>query len=167
MYVDSACNVLHLIALLTEANWLFATWEANDEGVKHLHLVFQQDGRINTARKKLQHLPDWTDAVLSTVKLQRTQSFTNLYCYILESHTFSQVLHHLSTNFLVSVHKTRPEHQSFNVIVAQCACYTAVTESVKCSTFRNIATYDRESVVLASRCLAVQFLLVRMTVSIV
>ena len=75
---------------------------------------------------------------------------------------FWQDLNHPSTNFLVSVQK--PTTSEF----LDDSCSGCLLQSCHLSVFEpswKLETYDRQSAVLASSYLAVQFLLVRMTVS--
>ena len=58
---------------------IFGSWEMNDDQVTHLHLVFEHQGRVDTVRckHKLQQIPFFSDATISTIKLERKRSFPN------------------------------------------------------------------------------------------
>ena len=64
--------------------WSFATWENSKDNVLHLHFCFQHTGRIDTAKKKLLNLPVYDDATMTTIELERTRSFTNLFRYYMK-----------------------------------------------------------------------------------
>ena len=82
--IDLAINVFHTFMDVLKPEWAFATWENSKENVLHLHLCFQHTGRIDTAKKKLLNLPQYEDATLTTIKLERTRSFTNLFRYYMK-----------------------------------------------------------------------------------
>ena len=82
--IDLAINVFHTFMTVLKPEWAFATWENSKDNVLHLHLCFQHTGRIDTAKKKLLNLPQYDDAALTTIKLERTCSFTNLFRYYMK-----------------------------------------------------------------------------------
>jgi len=77
-------NVFHTFHDVIKPEWAFATWEANKDNVLHLHLCFQHTGRIDIAKKKLLNLLTFDDAILTTIKLERTRSFQNLFRYYMK-----------------------------------------------------------------------------------
>jgi len=83
--IDLAVNVFHTFINVLKPEWAFATWENSKDNVLHLHLCFQHTGRIDTAKKKLLNLPQYDDAILTTMKLERTRSFTNLFRYYMNN----------------------------------------------------------------------------------
>ena len=82
--VDLAMNVFNTFMTVLKPEWAFSTWENSKDNVLHLHLCFQHTGRIDTAKKKLLNLPQYDDATLTTVKLERTRSFQNLFRYYMK-----------------------------------------------------------------------------------
>ena len=116
----------------------------------------------------LQYLSRWMSCQLNYScwwnNVDIVRQSTNQPICATAGHRFSQGLNHQSTNFLISVHKPTTSEfwcDSCSVcLLLNCQhCLSIARSSWK------LVTYDRQSVVLASSCLAVQFLLVRMTVS--
>ena len=83
--IDLALNILHIFHTYTSPEWMFASWEINDDMVTHLHLVFEHKRRVDTATRKLQQIPTFTDATISTIKLERTISFPKLFRYYIKN----------------------------------------------------------------------------------
>jgi len=82
--IDLAINVYHTFMDVLKPEWSFATWENSKDNVLHLHFCFQHTGRIDTAKKKLLNWPVYDDATMTTIKLERTRSFTNLFRYYMK-----------------------------------------------------------------------------------
>ena len=47
---DLALSIFHIFHTVTNTKGMFGSWEMNDDQVTHLHLVFEHQGRVDTAK---------------------------------------------------------------------------------------------------------------------